>query len=634
MKLKQKFTLPNKIPINFEYEFSFLRDHSDISINPIKGMIPGHSSSEIFFEFSPNSPGTAYAEVVLQISQFDFEPFLIKIMGSGRGQESLKETLQRTKIGSVTKPRPKSERLTALHSETVNSKIAYAENENSEGNDGKQLSLKNYENTINSLANSAGVPLEVSKNPGAKSQNFRLKTLIQADKKSMKESKEGISNPAMSKGPQSVKTGLNLSTTRRKKELEGRKKLEKEFLDRFGEIEQVNKEKEFKFFVAIGDPDFTHGDVEALKERFQEYLDIKNNMILYESKKKSKSVIDIDVPIEENVVPCYQIDFDETKNDVFAVRRMILKKFMKFASMVVIQNRAGRRLAKIKELLSKAKTREDVKRLVEKDWQKAENRGFNEKTKIDFSFNFNQAVVESSRLPQQFDQKTDDMNLVFELTPTFGFDDFATIERLKPSDVDIMEYKNVDPLLLRPYPPIMSHIPYRTGSEEEYTFRTVTGKFEDYSKDILLFEGLPECATRRPLVSDMSTLGVDPSIREFQTLPKLTEIDPEFHLLPSQTTYPDALNPQQGFDPDLMKMDFLASTPGLESIRGLDFQALQENKYFYKKFVPPNGKNPRFPYDWSSIDHSGNSISEHEERGIEPLRHHGQDRERRPLGLR
>jgi hypothetical protein len=38
-----KFPLISTVPLNFEFEFEFSTPHPDISIHPMKGVIPGNS---------------------------------------------------------------------------------------------------------------------------------------------------------------------------------------------------------------------------------------------------------------------------------------------------------------------------------------------------------------------------------------------------------------------------------------------------------------------------------------------------------------------------------------------------------------------------------------------------------------
>lgn len=73
-----------KLPLNFEFEFNLLRDHPDIKISPQKGILPGKGSVEIEITYAPSTSTTAILETELKLSQFDFEPLIIKVTGSGR----------------------------------------------------------------------------------------------------------------------------------------------------------------------------------------------------------------------------------------------------------------------------------------------------------------------------------------------------------------------------------------------------------------------------------------------------------------------------------------------------------------------------------------------------------------------
>jgi hypothetical protein len=91
-KPKMRFPLESKIPLNFEFEFVIKKMHPDIRISPLKGIIPGKSYIEIEIEYVPlrDNPhmipplraNTVVVEAELHISQFDFQPMVIKIMGS------------------------------------------------------------------------------------------------------------------------------------------------------------------------------------------------------------------------------------------------------------------------------------------------------------------------------------------------------------------------------------------------------------------------------------------------------------------------------------------------------------------------------------------------------------------------
>ena len=56
------------VPLNFEFEFEFKTSHPDLSIMPMKGVVPGKGRVEIDVTFRPETKTTAFAEVELKIS--------------------------------------------------------------------------------------------------------------------------------------------------------------------------------------------------------------------------------------------------------------------------------------------------------------------------------------------------------------------------------------------------------------------------------------------------------------------------------------------------------------------------------------------------------------------------------------
>jgi len=72
------------------------------------------------------------------------------------------------------------------------------------------------------------------------------------------------------------------------------------------------------------------------------------------------------------------------------MRKLRLKKFMKCATKIVMRLRADKRLMKIKNFLGAAKNREDVKKLVIQDWQRADYLGSGKTNFIKFDFEFSE----------------------------------------------------------------------------------------------------------------------------------------------------------------------------------------------------------------------------------------------------
>lgn len=58
-----------------------MKDHPDIKISPYKGILPGKGTVEIEITYQPSMNVTVVLETELKLSQFDFEPLQIKVMG-------------------------------------------------------------------------------------------------------------------------------------------------------------------------------------------------------------------------------------------------------------------------------------------------------------------------------------------------------------------------------------------------------------------------------------------------------------------------------------------------------------------------------------------------------------------------
>ena len=199
----------------------------------------------------------------------------------------------------------------------------------------------------------------------------------------------------------------------------------------------------------------------------------------------------------------------------------------------------GKRLKKLKLFLTGMKTREQVKKLVNQDWQKAEQNSALRKQEFSskFEFTFTEENVNPFRLPVQFEESNTNQNeFKFDIPPRKAeFDDFVELEQLKLNDLESQMYSQIGTwkgtniyywVPLEPYkyekdtskdakdknkdadllnqlqmPPTIQIAVHasieearvlRQGAEEEYTVRGRTGPFEtlDQAKEVL--EGLPQ----------------------------------------------------------------------------------------------------------------------------------------------
>jgi hypothetical protein len=75
--------LESEIPVDFEYEIVITKSHKNITVSPLKGDIKGESKEEIRITFTPEKSSTAVCEFELHLSEFDFQPQVCRISGSG-----------------------------------------------------------------------------------------------------------------------------------------------------------------------------------------------------------------------------------------------------------------------------------------------------------------------------------------------------------------------------------------------------------------------------------------------------------------------------------------------------------------------------------------------------------------------
>jgi hypothetical protein len=88
----QFYPITNSVPLNFEFQFLYQKESHEISINPLEGVIPANETLTVEITFMPTSKCTSTAEVFLQIQQFDFQPIPIRIIGSGIQKVTLNQS--------------------------------------------------------------------------------------------------------------------------------------------------------------------------------------------------------------------------------------------------------------------------------------------------------------------------------------------------------------------------------------------------------------------------------------------------------------------------------------------------------------------------------------------------------------
>jgi hypothetical protein len=213
--LTQTYPLTSKVPLNFEFEFVTVKGHPSITVQPASGVIPGKGSIEVTITFSPTIKATAVAELQLKVAQFDFEPLNIRVVGTGKEADKKKSSI-RVKPGSA------EQRNKEIRSQT---------------------------------------PLD-KQSPNGKTQQLGQSTLKRG-RSSMRQSQQQMLKPLTMLGNSNLNESRLQSVVKTDNE---QKHSEREFLDRFNEVQGLDKEKDIKFFIYNGDKPMTEEELTASKQ--------------------------------------------------------------------------------------------------------------------------------------------------------------------------------------------------------------------------------------------------------------------------------------------------------------------------------------------------------------------------------
>ncbi|CAM9283787.1 unnamed protein product [Heterosigma akashiwo] len=82
--VRKKYEIKCQTPVQFEYQLDVRKAHPFFKVEPLSGIIPASGSAEIYVEFTPLSAETAALEMVVNVSQFNFQPFVCTVTGSAQ----------------------------------------------------------------------------------------------------------------------------------------------------------------------------------------------------------------------------------------------------------------------------------------------------------------------------------------------------------------------------------------------------------------------------------------------------------------------------------------------------------------------------------------------------------------------
>ncbi|KAL4510673.1 hypothetical protein ABPG72_004827 [Tetrahymena utriculariae] len=253
----------------------------------------------------------------------------------------------------------------------------------------------------------------------------------------------------------------------------------------------------------------------------------------------------------------------------------------------------------------RADLKEYVKKLVIEDWQKVEYTNFNKKSggKGNFQFEFEEHNVARTFYPIQYESYNTFQSFKYEVNPRTGFDDYAPIEIISQCDSEVMQYRNWEVPPLIHYPPIEEQRVYRTGAEEEYSTKGRIGnqdKIEDKKE-----KNMPKTLTYKLDMPSYSLLLPHSTLRTYEKMIPITEIDPDFYLNPTPFFLQDELDPNESeitingetnvstqastsYLNEVLEHDYLSKIPGLNSSHITKHLQVELYTYFRNKLQVPS----------------------------------------------
>ena len=206
----KKLSIECTTPINFEYSIQWIKPHADILVEPLEGDIPGNSKTWIEITYIPRESTTAQAEFKFITTEFESKPEIVKIVGSAVHSQV---NVQKKQTQSV------------IEEETVVTKKK-----------GKTLLQKK--------------PKRPASRTG-KLQKINAEKLTETGKEVMKLGEQETARSKIMTGRSELQetkvTGIQAKL----------REEEREFLGDYKKLEELDREKEIKFFPCQGDPAMT-----------------------------------------------------------------------------------------------------------------------------------------------------------------------------------------------------------------------------------------------------------------------------------------------------------------------------------------------------------------------------------------
>mmetsp|Transcript_1891 Transcript_1891/g.4263 ORF Transcript_1891/g.4263 Transcript_1891/m.4263 type:complete len:866 (+) Transcript_1891:80-2677(+) len=532
MTVSKQIPLQCTIPISFEYMITVLEDHPDFSVEPLQGMIPADDTVVITVTFRPSKFATARAELELSISQFDFEPLPITLMGSSRPDLAHDEVLRpgKMELQAVQEDRRQEMLITNLkrlqdrasNSKTKPCEVKYpdwVQPETIRVVDGVQIPIKPGKSETNFVMNQTPGKVPLKDLP-----SFISDQRAAAESKRLKAEGDG-------RASDDDDDTEDLQATELRFEMQWRS------------IADYDKAKEIKSVVCIGeDPPSEQQQLKTRERRSARLTKILEQELTESGKRVETEVLAQAVSVPVGFKP-EDPTWNEYGNDTFAVRLQTIDRFVTAGSKVLMRVRAGRRLQSLQVALRKNAVA-DRQACVQ--WVDAENK--QAKMGGQQGDDKGESSVKLVKIPINFCQP--EAAPVFRPLTNSGERDALAVDPLdnfwvwkefepKPRlDYQVLQYVPFQP---EEFPPAGQYMRPISGDgpcttqrkqlvaalDEQTVTRGVRGDFFDGAEDAL---EMPSACLLCPEHDPMDLIRPSTEVRTFLAIPPFTECDAEYRL--------------------------------------------------------------------------------------------------------
>lgn len=535
----KKIPLSCKIPIQFEYEITVVEAHPDLEISPLTGVIPADGTTHVSVTFNPTRHRTASAELKFNISQFDFEPVSVTIVGC-----SLPDLHKEAILNDH------QQQTTLIDTQTIQDEML-----SRLGTLRTKKGRKPLENVLPTFVPEEGDReiehvcgnFKVPPRTDQESTNFILNQT--AGKRPLKDMISFIAEQRQNLETRRLKAeaAKELAATgsvvdQEEEEDDDHQAVELRFEMQFREVEEYDKFKELKSMVAIGEDLLTEADIEKAKKGRLHRYEACFEARMCEDKSRVETVRTQDaVAVPSGFRPALSPHWDENRNDMFSIRLQVIDRLVRAGSKQLMRVRARKNLEVLAEAMRAAGVtdRNSCKAWVDSESKAAAAGGKSAPEEVAVEDEADVAAVAmdlvefpaSFVLPLQIPtvqslMSKEDVQPV-EVTPLENFEEFKPAQIQPRLEYKVLHYEKFVPPPPAAYMRPCGDRPRLNAALEELSIRGVRGDVFDGAEDTL---DMPASCVLPPEHDPMSLLVPSTECRTFVSFPDFTECDHEYRL--------------------------------------------------------------------------------------------------------